>query len=72
MQGWQSQMFSLEGSAEADNETLRLQDGRRTKAFDFCFQAYYPSTDDSQYRECIYQFSRLNTQAEKIFSAYLR
>jgi len=50
MQAWSGQMFGVEGSAEADNETLRLQDGRRTKAFDFCYQAYYPSTDDNNYR----------------------
>jgi hypothetical protein len=45
---WSSQGFGLEGQGDGEHE--QLLEGRRAKAFDFCFQALYPSPNEAIYR----------------------
>lgn len=51
---------------------LDLQEGRRNIAFDFCFQTLYPDVNEDAMRNCIYDYSRFNNLAEKIFGQYIR
>ena len=67
---WQSQVIG--GGEREEEESRNLRESRGKRAFDFCFQLLYPLQEDSLYRDCIYQYSHRTSQAEKIFSSYLK
>lgn len=49
--------FELKPQRPFETIAVQLQEGRRSMAFDFCFQLNYPNCQEETLRSCIYEYS---------------
>ena len=55
-----------------DLEAVELKDARKQMAFDYCFQATYPTVSEDTMRDCVVAYKRYTRIVEGAFAEVIR